>query len=94
MSNYNRESSGRFNPAIALISPIAPRTLSTKAFAMPWLLLALLVPPDTAGPSLPIVGKTLSLAERLTNSENGTNHTHRPKYDAISVKVGTLLGTS
>lgn len=35
-----------------------------------------------------MVGKTLSLAESETKSENGTSQMHRPKYDAISVKVG------
>jgi hypothetical protein len=36
----------------------------------------------------PIVGNTFSPALKLTNSANGTNQTHKPKYDAISVKVG------
>ena len=40
------------------------------------------------GSSLPIVGSTLSLADKLTNSANGTIQTQRPKYEAISVKVG------
>src|SRR5436190_19394561 len=35
--------------------------------------------------SEPIVGNTFSPALKLTNSAKGTNQTHRPKYDAISV---------
>jgi len=45
------------------------------------------------GSSLPIVGNTLSLAERETKRENGTSHTQSPKYDAISVNVGRLEGS-
>ena len=40
------------------------------------------------GSSLPIVGNTLSLAERLTKSAKGTSQTQSPKYEAISVKEG------
>src|SRR5450432_1819385 len=43
------------------------------------------------GSSLPIVGRTLSLADRLTNSAKGTSQTQRPKNEEISVKVGKLL---
>jgi hypothetical protein len=99
--SYSNLSRGRFQPAVAPTAPIIDRTLSTKAFARPCPRLAFplspapeLMPPANDGPSLPIVGRTLSLADKLTKSANGTNHTQSPKYDAISVKVGMLLGES
>jgi hypothetical protein len=46
------------------------------------------------GASLPIVGKTLSLADRLTNKAKGTSQTQRPKYEAISVNVGNEVGSN
>jgi hypothetical protein len=33
-------------------------------------------------------GNTFSPADSETKSANGTSQTHRPKYDAISVKEG------
>ncbi|KAG5986313.1 hypothetical protein E4U54_005494, partial [Claviceps lovelessii] len=39
--------------------------------------------------SVPMVGSTLSPADRLTNSAKGTSHTHRPKKEAIMEKLGT-----
>jgi len=66
---------------------------STTAFAIPCRLL-FLSPDDPVrllGSSLPIVGRTLSLADRLTNSAKGTSQTQRPKNEEISVKVGKLL---
>lgn len=40
------------------------------------------------GSSLPIVGNTLSLADKETNREKGTSQIQIPKNDAISVKLG------
>lgn len=47
--------------------------------------------PSPVAYSLPILGKTSSPALRLTKSANGTNQTQIPKYDAISVNVGTSV---
>ena len=60
---------------------------------MPWRLLDFRESSAPEG-SLPMVGRTLSLADRLTNNEKGINQTHRPKYEAISVKVGMSEGVS
>jgi hypothetical protein len=35
-----------------------------------------------------MLGSTFSPAERETKRANGTSHTQRPKYDAISVNDG------
>lgn len=44
--------------------------------------------PSPVAYSEPMLGSTFSPADRETKSANGTSHTHRPKYDAISVNVG------
>ena len=92
---YNR-SSDLFHPSEEETPPIPESTLSTSTLTIPWPRLDLLLSPplvDAEG-SLPMVGRTLSLAERLTNSANGTNQTHKPKYDATSVNEGMSLRAS
>jgi hypothetical protein len=77
------------------VSPTQSLKPSTTAFAIPCRLFFLSPDPPgmPPGSSLPIVGSTLSLADKLTKRANGTSQTHRPKYEAISVKVGKLLGS-
>jgi hypothetical protein len=52
---------------------------STTTFTRPCLFWRSPGPALPLGASLPIVGSTLSLADKLTNKANGTSHTHIPK---------------
>jgi hypothetical protein len=80
------ESHGRSLPAMRNTSPSASLKPSTSALNMPWR--RLLPSASRTGSSLPMVGRTLSLADRLTKSAKGISQTQRPKYEAISVKEG------
>lgn len=82
-----KRSSGFFHPANRLTSPMAESTLSTITFTIPCRLFFPLT--SREGCSVPMVGNTLSLADRLTNKAKGISQTHNPKYEAISVNVGT-----
>lgn len=58
------------------MSPINPRTQSTSALTKPW---GLFLPSTPRTGSVPIVGRTLSPADKLTKSAKGINQTHMPK---------------
>jgi hypothetical protein len=75
------------------VSPTQSLNPSTTAFAIPCRLFFLSpdIPGMPPGSSLPIVGSTLSLADKLTKRANGTSQTHSPKYEAISVNVGKSI---
>ena len=80
------------NPITAPVSPTQSLIPSTAALAMPVFLRFLLWPMlpflSPVAYSEPILGSTFSPALKLTNSAKGTSHTHKPKYEAISVKLG------
>lgn len=76
---HQKPLSGRDHPASLPNSPIHSRTVSTMTLAIPCRLFFPAAPGIPLGSSLPIVGNTLSLADRETKRENGTSQTHSPK---------------
>lgn len=100
-SFQNRLLSSLQNPINCPVSLTHPTVPSIAAFTNPFAFLPLRSPRPPRLPSiavtllvspvaysLPMLGSTFSPALKETNSANGTSHTQRPKYDAISVKDG------